>query len=75
MNTTTVKKIEPAFLPKRPAAHYSGSSVRKMDEERAKGNLPFYRLGGKVVYSVDDLKKWMRRFRVDVDNVETGARA
>lgn len=71
-NTTTVRPIDPAFLPKRPAALYTGSSVRQLDYARARGDLAFYRMGGKVVYAVTDLHKWMRRFRVDTDDIEKG---
>ena len=75
MDTTTVKKIEPAFLPKREAALFTGSSVRQLAYARARGDLAFYRMGGKCVYAVQDLVRYMQRFRVDVGEVEAGARA
>ena len=74
MDSTTVKKIDPAFLPKREAAEYVGSSVRQLDYARARGDLPCYRLGGKIVYAVQDLLSYMRPFREDTGEVEARSR-
>jgi len=70
--TARLKTIQPAYLAKREAAYYIGSSVRQLDYARARGDLAFYRLGGKVCYAVDDLQTYMQRFRVDVDAVAGG---
>ena len=65
---TSLETISPVFLGKRDAAVYLVQSVRQLDYERAKGNLPFYRLPGKIVYSTRDLDAWMARFRVDPED-------
>jgi len=63
-------KIEPVFLDKREASARNSISVRALDYARADGNLPFYRHGRKVLFRVDDLDKYMDRFRVDVAEVK-----
>ena len=57
------------YLDKRGAARYSAVSTRLLDLERARGNLPYHRVGRKVVFAVKDLDRWLARFRVDVEGV------
>jgi len=63
-------KVEPAFVDKKNAAIYCGLSVRSIDAARARGDLPFYLHGRKVLLSLVDLDRYLSRFRVDVTEAE-----
>ena len=62
-DTATVKAIEPAFLDGRESARFIGWSKRMLDYARAEGRIPYYRLGGKCVFKVDDLMAFMEPMR------------
>lgn len=68
----TVERIEPAYLAKRDASNYAAISPRQLDRVKARGDLPYYRVGQKVVFAVADLDRYMKRFRVDVDAALAG---
>ena len=63
-------KVEPAFVDKHGAHDYSGLSVRALDYARSRGDLPYYRHGRKILFRLDDLQRYMGRFRVDVTEAE-----
>jgi predicted DNA-binding transcriptional regulator AlpA len=51
--------LPPRFLRTPEAARFLGLSGRTLEKHRTYGTGPAYRkLGGRVVYSVDDLKAW-----------------
>jgi excisionase family DNA binding protein len=65
-NLKCVETIRPAFVDKAGAADYIGMSKRHLDRVKAAGDLPFYRVGQKVIFAIVDLNHYMQRFRVDV---------
>ena len=62
--------IAPCFLCKREAKTYSGISERSLDYARSRGELAFYKHGGKILFKVADLDRYMKRFRVDASACE-----
>ncbi len=53
--------LPPRFLRTPEAARYLGLSGRTLEKHRTYGTGPTYRkIGGRVVYAVDDLKAWGR---------------
>jgi hypothetical protein len=51
--------LPPRFLRTPEAARFLGLSGRTLEKHRTYGTGPAYRkLGGRVVYSVDDLQSW-----------------
>ena len=54
--------IPPRYLRTQEAARFLGLSERTLEKHRTYGTGPIYRkLGGRVVYSVDDLQAWADR--------------
>lgn len=54
--------LPPRFLRTPEAARFLGLSGRTLEKHRTYGTGPAYRkLGGRVVYSVDDLQTWANR--------------
>ncbi len=54
--------LPPRFLRTPEAAHFLGLSGRTLEKHRTYGTGPAYRkLGGRVVYAVDDLQAWADR--------------
>ena len=54
--------LPPRFLRTKEAAAFLGLSARTLEKHRTYGTGPSYRkLGGRVVYSVDDLQAWAER--------------
>jgi predicted DNA-binding transcriptional regulator AlpA len=52
----------PRYLRTPEAARFLGLSGRTLEKHRTYGTGPTYRkLGGRVVYAVDDLKTWVDR--------------
>jgi len=52
----------PRYLRTPEAARFVGLSIRTLEKHRTYGTGPAYRkLGGRVVYSVDDLQAWAER--------------
>jgi len=55
-------QLPPRFLRTPEAASFLGLSGRTLEKHRTYGTGPAYRkLGGRVVYSVDDLQAWADR--------------
>ncbi|MBN9235604.1 MULTISPECIES: helix-turn-helix transcriptional regulator [Phyllobacteriaceae] len=51
--------LPPRFLRTKEAAQFLSLSARTLEKHRTYGTGPAYRkLGGRVVYAVDDLKAW-----------------
>ena len=54
--------LPPRFLRTPEAARFLGLSGRTLEKHRTYGTGPTYRkLGGRVVYALDDLKAWVDR--------------
>jgi hypothetical protein len=54
--------LPPAYLRTADAARFLGLSGRTLEKHRTYGTGPAYRkLGGRVVYALDDLKAWAER--------------
>lgn len=51
--------LPPRYLRTPDAARFLGISIRTMEKHRTYGTGPTYRkIGGRIVYSVDDLQAW-----------------
>ena len=60
--TTATAGIPPRYLRTPEAARLLSLSARTLEKHRTYGTGPAYRkLGGRVVYSVDDLQAWAER--------------
>ncbi len=69
MATTVIserEQVKAAFMTKRAAAIYCALSLRTMDYARARGDLPYHKIGTKVVFRISDLDAYMERYRVAV---------
>ena len=54
--------IPPRYLRTQEAARFLGLSERTLEKHRTYGTGPAYRkLGGRVVYAIDDLEAWTER--------------
>ncbi|NTJ63193.1 helix-turn-helix domain-containing protein [Agrobacterium rhizogenes] len=54
--------LPPRFLRTKEAAEFLSLSARTLEKHRTYGTGPAYRkLGGRVVYSVEDLQAWAAR--------------
>lgn len=60
--TSNPGALPPRFLRTKEAAHFLSLSGRTLEKHRTYGTGPAYRkLGGRVVYAVDDLQAWAGR--------------
>ncbi|NDW07660.1 helix-turn-helix transcriptional regulator [Jiella pacifica] len=60
--TPTIPGLPPRYLRTPEAARFLGLSGRTLEKHRTYGTGPAYRkLGGRVVYSLDDLQAWADR--------------
>ena len=51
--------LPPRYLRTPDAARFLGISIRTMEKHRTYGTGPIYRkIGGRIVYAVDDLQAW-----------------
>jgi hypothetical protein len=69
MGTTEIsgrEQVKSGFVGKRAASAYCALGLRTMDYARERGELPFYKVGKKVVYRMSDLDVFMARCRVAV---------
>ena len=54
--------LPPRYLRTKEAARFLGLSPRTLEKHRTYGTGPRYsKLGGRVVYSLDDLQEWANR--------------
>lgn len=57
--------IPPRFLRTKDAATFLGLSPRTLEKHRTYGTGPLFRkLGGRVVYAIDELEAWADKGRV-----------
>lgn len=57
-----VANLPPRFLRTKEAAEFLSLSARTLEKHRTYGTGPAYhKLGGRVVYAVDDLQSWANR--------------
>jgi predicted DNA-binding transcriptional regulator AlpA len=60
--TTNLATLPPRFLRTKEAAEFLSLSARTLEKHRTYGTGPAYRkLGGRVVYSIDELEAWADR--------------
>ncbi|MBB4020065.1 MULTISPECIES: helix-turn-helix transcriptional regulator [Alphaproteobacteria] len=60
--TTNLATLPPRFLRTKEAAEFLSLSARTLEKHRTYGTGPAYRkLGGRVVYAIDDLEAWAER--------------
>lgn len=60
--TTNLATFPPRFLRTKEAAEFLSLSARTLEKHRTYGTGPAYRkLGGRVVYSIDELEAWAER--------------
>ncbi|MDW9658534.1 helix-turn-helix domain-containing protein [Sinorhizobium meliloti] len=60
--TQNTSGLPPRFLRTPEAARFLGLSGRTLEKHRTYGTGPTYRkLGGRVVYAIDDLQAWADR--------------
>lgn len=72
--TSNLSALPPRFLRTKEAAHFLGLSARTLEKHRTYGTGPSYRkLGGRVVYAVDDLQAWTERGAVTSTSDPRGA--
>ena len=70
----TTAGIPPRYLRTQEAARFLGLSERTLEKHRTYGTGPAYRkLGGRVVYAVDDLEAWAARGAVTSTSDPRGA--
>jgi hypothetical protein len=62
--------IKAGYVDKHGAREYTSCSVRALDYARQRAELPYFRRGRKVVFSLADLDRWMSRFRIDPTDLE-----
>ena len=59
---TNLATLPPRFLRTKEAAEFLSLSARTLEKHRTYGTGPAYRkLGGRVVYSIDELEAWADR--------------
>ncbi len=59
---TNLSGFPPRYLRTPEAAHFVGLSIRTLEKHRIYGTGPRYsKLGGRVVYSLEDLQAWVDR--------------
>lgn len=57
-----IPSIPPRFLRTKEAAEFLSLSARTLEKHRTYGTGPAFRkLGGRVVYAIDDLESWADR--------------
>jgi predicted DNA-binding transcriptional regulator AlpA len=60
--STNIAGLPPRYLRTPEAARFLGLSGRTLEKHRTYGTGPKYRkIGGRVVYAIDDLKAWADR--------------
>ena len=66
--------LPPRFLRTKEAAEFLSLSARTLEKHRTYGTGPAYRkLGGRVVYAIDDLEAWTERGAVTSTSDPRGA--
>lgn len=71
--SATATSIPPRYLRTPEAARFLGLSGRTLEKHRTYGTGPRYsKLGGRVVYRVDDLQAWVDRGSKQSTSDDTG---
>ncbi len=71
--SATATSIPPRYLRTPEAARFLGLSGRTLEKHRTYGTGPRYsKLGGRVVYRVDDLQAWVDRGSKSSTSDDTG---
>ena len=66
--------LPPRFLRTKEAADFLSLSARTLEKHRTYGTGPAYRkLGGRVVYAIDDLEAWTERGAVTATSDPRGS--
>ncbi len=69
----TPSPIPPRYLRTPEAARFLGLSGRTLEKHRTYGTGPRYsKIGGRVVYQLDDLQNWVRRGEKASTSDDTG---
>lgn len=64
--TEQLRDIPLRYLRREDAAMYMGCSLRQIDQLKHDGEIPFHRLGRRlIVFRVDDLETFMDQCRVE----------
>ncbi|MFD1911836.1 helix-turn-helix transcriptional regulator [Halodurantibacterium flavum] len=64
----------PRFLRTKEAADFLGLSPRTLEKHRTYGTGPiFHKLGGRVVYAIDELESWAAKGKVTSTSDPRGA--
>jgi predicted DNA-binding transcriptional regulator AlpA len=72
--TTTPAPIPPRYLRTPEAARFLGLSGRTLEKHRTYGTGPRYsKIGGRVVYKVEDLQAWVDRGQKASTSDDTGS--
>ena len=66
MNAAHPTPPAPGYLTKRVAAGYLSLSERSLDYARQRGEVPFFRVGARVLFKREDLDRWMQRKRIAI---------
>lgn len=67
--------LPPRYLPAPDAARFLGLSIRTLEKHRTYGTGPAYRkLGGRVVYTLDELQAWAESGARTSTNEKTATR-
>lgn len=71
--SATAANVPPRYLRTPEAARFLGLSGRTLEKHRTYGTGPRYsKLGGRVVYRVDDLQAWVNRGSKQSTSDDTG---
>jgi len=71
--SATAANVPPRYLRTPEAARFLGLSGRTLEKHRTYGTGPRYsKLGGRVVYRVDDLQAWVDRGSKQSTSDDTG---
>ena len=71
--SATVAQLPPRYLRTPEAARFLGLSGRTLEKHRTYGTGPRYsKLGGRVVYRVEDLQAWVDRGAKSSPSDDTG---
>ena len=71
--SATPTNLPPRYLRTPEAARFLGLSGRTLEKHRTYGTGPAYRkLGGRVVYSMEDLQAWANRGAKPHDDIPRG---
>ena len=56
-----------AYIDKKMATTYTSVSVRTLDYARGRGELPYHRVGRKILFKITDLDAWLLSQRIDIE--------